>query len=287
MVRVAERSRAHAVAVATPEAPADSPEVSDQYLVQSLIRGLDLLQCFDKHHPSLSIAEIAEHTGLNRTTVFRFMHTLRHQQLVDYDAETRRFRLGVGVLQLGFAYLNGLPVVDRAVPLLRALRDEVGESAHLGILDGSAVIYVARVPADRIVSATVSVGARLPAASTAMGRVLLAYQPPQRLATILRGARLERRTERSPRTVGELRRVLDEVRRAGYAVSNQEYEEGICSVASPVIGETGEVVAAVNVAGPTTRLTPAILHARVVPAVVRTAARVSLIIGGTPTATAS
>ena len=251
----------------------------DQYLVQSLVRGVELLRCFNRHQPALSIPDITEQTGLNRTTVFRFLHTLRQLGLVSYDAETRRYSLGIGVLQLGFEYLNGLPLVDRAAPLLRALRDELGESTHLGVLDGSSVVYLARVPIDRIMNAAVSVGARLPAASTSMGRVLLAHLPEERLRGVLRTVELRPRTPRSPSTPAELREVLASVRRQGYAITDQEYEAGVFSIAAPVRDRSGEVIAAINVTGPVDRFTPEIVQQRHLPLLLGAARDLSVALG--------
>jgi IclR family pca regulon transcriptional regulator len=257
----------------------DGRLVDDQYLVQSLVRGVELLRCFTRQQPALSIPELTGLTGLNRTTVFRFLHTLHQLELVSYDSETRRYGLGVGVLQLGFEYLNGLPLVDRAMPLLRALRDQLGESTHLGVLDGSTVVYLARMPIDRIMNAAVSVGARLPAASTSMGRVLLAHLSEERLKEALRGVQLQPRTPSSPSTQAELREVLAAVRRQGYAITDQEYEAGVFSIAAPVRDRSGEVIAAINAVGPVDRFTPDAVRKRHVPAVRRAARDLSVALG--------
>ena len=144
------------------------------YLVNSLVRGLQLLEEFTRERGSLSLPEIAERRGLNRTTAYRFIYTLRHLGYVELEPDTRRYRLGPKVLQLGFEFLHSQPLVAVAEPLLRELRDETGESAHLGVLDGDAVVYLVRVASEGVFSASVSVGSRLPAHTTSMGRVLLA-----------------------------------------------------------------------------------------------------------------
>ena len=262
------------------------PVQEDQYLVQSLVRGIELLRCFTRHQPALSIPEVAEQTGLNRTTAYRFLYTLRHLGLLDYDAETRRYSLGIGVLQIGFDYLNSLPLVERAIPLLRALRDELRESTHLGVLDGSSVVYLARVPVERIISATVSVGARLPAGSTSMGRVLLAHLAEERLRNVLRSMELRPRTPCSPATIAELRSVLETVRAQGYAITDQEFEPGVFSIAAPVRDSTDEVIAAINVTGPTDRFPADLVRERQIAAVVRTADELSAALGAVRAATA-
>src|SRR5687768_13112440 len=111
----------------------DAPAAAGgEYLVNSLVRGLELLQLFTRDKPSLSLPEIAELSGLNRTTAYRFVFTLRRLGFLELEVDTRRYRLGARILQLGFEYLNSLQIVDRAYPYLRALRTEVGESTHLG-----------------------------------------------------------------------------------------------------------------------------------------------------------
>jgi len=169
---------------------ARQPAQHDEYVVQTLVRGLDVLHCFTPREPEWSVPEIAARTGLNRTSAFRFLYTLAQLGLVEEDRSTHRFRLSVGVLELGFDFLNSLPFVERAEPYLRRLRDEVGESCHLGVLDDDEVLFLSRAAIDHMHTASSRVGARLPAHSTAIGRVLLAHLSPERLEEILSRADL-------------------------------------------------------------------------------------------------
>jgi IclR family pca regulon transcriptional regulator len=254
-------------------------EQNEQYLIGSLVRGVGLLQHFTRERPTLSLAEIAECSGLNRTTAYRFAYTLCYLGLLEQDPATQRYRLGLRVLRLGFDYLSSLPLVERANPYLRALRDEVGEAVYLGVLDEDTVSTVAHIAGRGIIQASVGVGARLPAAASSRGWVLLAHLPPERLEIALGRLALEPRTPYSVTSVDDLRGRLAQVRAQGYAIGNQGYELGLSSVAAPIREATGEVSAAVSVTGPSARLTPAVLEAQCLPAVLRTARAISLAMG--------
>jgi IclR family transcriptional regulator, pca regulon regulatory protein len=258
----------------------DSPAAAGgEYLVNSLVRGIELLQLFTRDKPSLSLPEIAELSGLNRTTAYRFVYTLRRLGFLELEVDTRRYRLGARILQLGFEYLNSLQIVDRAYPYLRALRTEVGESTHLGILDGPSVVYVARVPGEHIVSTSVNVGSRLPAHLTAMGRVLLAYLPADRLDAILDTIDFQPRTPHSVANASELQKKLDQVREQGYALTDQEYEAGVSSAAAPIRGPEGDVIAAINLSAPAMRITRDTIRRSLLPALLRTADELSMAMG--------
>lgn len=224
-------------------------EDKDRYSSNSLVRGLQILTMFDSEHPTLSLAEIASQLGVSRTTPFRLLYTLQSLGYLHQDENTKRYELTPKVLQLGFAYLNTLQLPELARPYLERLRDETGVSAHMGILDGREVVYVARVPARGVATLNVTIGSRLPAHATAMGKSLLAFQPQERLKELLYGTDLQPYTDHTKTKMLELLQELELIRKQGYAISNGEFESGIRSVAAPVFDYSGKVIAAVNVAG--------------------------------------
>src|SRR5262245_27232978 len=252
---------------------------SVEYLVNSLVRGLELLQLFTRDRPTLSLPEVAELSGLNRTTAYRFVYTLRKLGYLELEADTRRYRLGSRILQLGFEYLNSLQIVDRAYPYLRALRDEVGESTHLGILDETSVVYVARVPSARLVTTSVNVGSRIPAHLTAMGRVLLAGLPPDRIERALDAIDFSPMTPHSVADREGLVKKLEQTREQGYAVTDQEYEAGVCAAAAPIYGAEGGVIAAINISGPALRVSKEAIRRTLLPALLRTSGELSMAMG--------
>ena len=249
------------------------------YLVNSLVRGLQLLEEFTRERGSLSLPEIAERRGLNRTTAYRFVYTLRHLGYVELEPETRRYRLGPKVLQLGFEFLHSQPLIAIAEPLLRALRDDVGESVHLGVLDEAAVVYLVRLPSEGVFSASVSLGTRLPAHATSMGRVLLAALPPRQAEKVLAKAGVFPRSAKGSAAHDALLARLEQVRQDGYIVSEQEYEVGVSSVAAPIRDASGRVIAAINISGPSARMTREVIDSRHLPALQATAQRLSGVLG--------
>lgn len=207
---------------------------------ESLARGLAVLAALDRPR---TLSGTAQATGLAPATVRRSLITLVHLGYVRADG--RLFAPTLRVLDLGFAQLARLTFAQIAQPHLVALVERVRESASAAVLSGRDIQYVARVPTTRIMSVNVMVGTRLPAYATAMGRVLLAALPP---AERLAGVRPERLTPRTVTCLDTLGALLDQVARDGYALVDGELEEGLRSVAVPVHGRHGEVVAAVNVA---------------------------------------
>ncbi|MFF4412053.1 IclR family transcriptional regulator C-terminal domain-containing protein [Streptosporangium sp. NPDC001559] len=275
----AARMEAALAAVPPPARPVPPPPAVDvsrpakealgaAYL-QSLARGLAVLVALGTVPGGLSPADVARVTGLPRATVGRALQTL--ERLGYARAEGSRSILLPRVLELGYAHLSGLSFGEIVQPHLADLAAGIHESTSVAVLDGDDVVYVARVPTTKIMRVDIVVGTRFPAYATSMGRVLLADLPRERLASIALRP-LTRDTVTSPAEFAAA------VRRAavdGYAVVDQELEEGVRSIAVPVRGRDGRVVAAVNVATHVDRATPAALVEKVLPALVETAARMS------------
>lgn len=219
--------------------------------VQSLQRGLAVIRVFDADHPELTLSEVAAATGVTRAAARRFLLTLAELGYVRSDG--RYFSLTARVLELGYAYLSSLSLPEVAEPHLEALVAEVHESSSMSVLDGSDIVYVARVPVSRIMTVAISVGTRFPAYATSMGRVLLAGLPDEQLAVHLAGLAIRPLTSRTIDSVTALQAELARVRAQGWALVNQELEEGLRAIAAPVRDHTGTVVAAVNVSAHATR----------------------------------
>src|SRR5437763_6006448 len=209
-----------------PSMTADRPRNAD--FVQSLERGLMVVRAFDSEHRELGLSEVARATGLTRAAARRFLLTL--VRLGYMNVSDGRFSLSPRVLELGYAYLSSLTLPQVAQPHMETLVAIVNESSSISVLDDLEIVYVARVPTRRIMSITLSVGTRLPAYPTSMGRVLLAALPDEELEARL--ARIEPQ-QLSARTVTDnptLRELLTRVRRQGYAATDQELEEGLRSL---------------------------------------------------------
>jgi len=216
--------------------------------VQSLARGLAVLRSFDGAHARLTLADIAGRTGLSRAAARRLVLTLQHLGYV--RASGREFMLSPGVLELGFGYLGSLNLTDLAQPLLEDLAREVHQSTSMAVLDGQSIVYVLRVPVRRIMSVTLGVGARLPAFSASMGRVLLSGLDPAELHDWLAQCQPVKHTPYTVTEPDRLRRIIDEVRAQGFAYIEQELEIGLCSIAVPVRNAEGRIATAINVSMP-------------------------------------
>jgi len=217
----------------------------DEY-VQSLARGLEVLRVFDADHAELTLTEVADLTNLTRATARRFLLTLVELGYLRFDG--KRFALTARVLELGYRYLSSLSLPQRAQPHLEELSRTVGESTSASILEGTEIVYVARVPVQRIMAVTIGIGTRFPAFATSMGRVMLADLQPGARADHL-PAELTAMTDRTILDRDVLARELDRVGDQGWALVDGELENGLRSLAVPVRDRSGAVVAAINVAG--------------------------------------
>ena len=163
------------------------------------------------------------------------------------DQRGRDFELTPKVLDLGYSYLSSFRVVDIAQPSMERLVDEVHESSSMSVLDGSEIVYVARVPTARIMTIALALGSRLPAYATSMGRVLLSGLSDLALDDYLRKTKLEKLTSHTVTDRKKLRALIGEVRVDGFALVDQELEEGVRSIAAPIFNGRDEVIAAMNI----------------------------------------
>ncbi|MFH8568177.1 IclR family transcriptional regulator C-terminal domain-containing protein [Streptomyces sp. NPDC017993] len=230
-------------------APAAWMQASKQELgpefVESMARGLITLTAFGTGRAELTLTAVAEATGLARATARRALITLEHLGYIATDGKL--FRPTPKVLELGFAHLSGLTLPDIAQPHLASLVERVHDSASMAILSGEDIQYVARVPTVRIMSVNITLGTRFPAYPTSMGRVLLAGLSSEELSARLALTDLKPLTRHTVTAPERLIALLERVRDEGYALVDQELEEGLRSIAVPVHDRTGRVVAAVNV----------------------------------------
>lgn len=251
------------------------PAEPDPDFMLSLARGLAVMRAFGSG--SLSIAEGARLTGLSRAAVRRCLHTLAVLGYVEGGGG--RYRLRPRVLSLGYAYLHSDVVPRAAQPVLELLAEGLNESCSLSVLDGDEIVYVARVATHRIVSVGLSVGSRLPAYCSCMGRVLLAFSGDAERSAYLKRAKLARHTRHTIVRRAALRAELARVRKAGYALVDQELELGLRSLAVPVRRPGGPVIAAMSVGVQAARVENEAMVHHYLPALRAAAEEVGLAIG--------
>jgi IclR family pca regulon transcriptional regulator len=245
----------------------------DKEFMTTLAKGLAVLSAFGKERPSMTLSDAASVAGLSRATARRVLRTLAQLGYVIQDG--RAFSLTPRVLELGFAYLSGQDWIDRALPLMKELSERLGESCSGSILQGIEIVYVARLPARRIMSTALAVGSRLPAFHTSLGRAQLGYLDGAEIWRRLRTARIAAYT---PYTITDLQALFDRVcadHEQGFSIVDEELEQGLRSIAVPVLDRTHQAVGAINLSAHATRTTRNEMREKFLPELKRIVQQVS------------
>lgn len=221
--------------------------------VKSARRALDVLQLLTDSPGPLTFPEIGRALGIPASSLSGLLHTLVDAGWLEHEELSRSYSLGLRVLEAGNAYTRSRSLIGQAVPVISSIRDHVDETIQVAVLDGRHNVYVAKAEAQQLLTLTSAVGGRLPAHATAVGKVLLAGLPAQRLSDLLKGVNLERYTPHTLSDQRQLGSALVEIRRKGYGWENEEHAIGVRCLATPVLGPRGTVIAAMGVAIPTVR----------------------------------
>lgn len=256
----------------------DAPTPGDGY-VQSFARGLEVIRSFSAEAGVQTLSEVAARSGLTRAGARRILLTLQALGYVHTDG--KHYRLTPRILDLGFAYLTSMPIWNLAEPVMERLADAVGESCSAAVLDGTDIVYVLRVHTHKIVALNLNVGTRLPAWCTSLGRVLLAGLDDAEVKARLKASSIHPNTRHTATDMGELLARVQQVRRQGWALVNQELEEGLISIAAPVKNRAGAVVAALNVSGQANRTSAAVMKDSLLPKLRAAADEVSALLAQT------
>ncbi|WP_372424408.1 IclR family transcriptional regulator domain-containing protein [Salinarimonas chemoclinalis] len=256
-----------------PDAVAEAGNEDRDY-VTSLARGLEVIRAFNRAKSRMTLSEVAERTAMTRAAVRRFLLTLVREGYAETDG--KYFRLRPKVLELGFSLLSSMDITEIMQPVVDELAQRLQESVFVAVLDDDAVRYVARATSQRVVSIGINLGSRAPAHAVSTGRVLLAGLPEDKLNAYLDGAVLEKITPHTVTSKVQLASLIDETRRQGWAIVDQELEVGLRSISAPIKNRAGEVVAALNVCCPSVRLTTKEMQAQVLPELLDAASRISL-----------
>lgn len=228
------------------------PQGDARYFTETLARGLRILTQFNEEATSLSLGDLAGRTGLDKATTLRLVNTLHSLGFLERSPTTRRYRPGLGVLRLGHAALAASSLHDHALPRLEELAAATGETVNMGVLVGDSVLYIERLKRAELVTANIQVGSTLPAYCTSMGKMLLATAGPA-AASILDIGRFE---SLGPNTIVDSKALaveLRKIRSRGWASQDEEVAPGLLSLAAPIRDETSTVIAAINVAVPSSR----------------------------------
>ncbi|HYW58566.1 MAG TPA: IclR family transcriptional regulator [Polaromonas sp.] len=248
------------------------PKPGDSY-VQSFARGLEVIRSFSAQSPQQTLSEVAMRSGLSRAGARRILLTLQTLGYVTSDG--KHFSLTPRILDLGFAYLSSMPIWGLAEPVMEGLAAEVKESCSAAVLEGTDIVYVMRVSTHKIMSIALGVGSRLPAYCTSMGRVLLAGLPDKDVIACLKASRPAALTRHTVTDLEALRQKIDQTRKQGWSLVNQELEEGLISMAAPIRDRSGRTVAALNISGQANRSGAKLMQETMLPPLLAAAQSIS------------
>jgi DNA-binding IclR family transcriptional regulator len=257
-----------------PEQAAES-----NYLSPPVQRAARLLRAIADGDGVTNMSRTASAIGINRTTLLRLLHTLEAEGLIERADDDASWRIGLGLVAIAARTFYSGDLIQTATPVLARLAEELGLSAHLGILDRREIVFVVRRTPNRAFASNIHVGSRLPAHAGNMGRILLAHMPPERVEKLYRDVRLEAATAHTPTTFAALRARLDEDRRLGLAWSDGHFEPGISSVAAAIFDAAGAPVAAMNVSGQTVQFGGAARRREIAAATKKAATEISQRLG--------
>ncbi len=251
----------------------EDAKAHDKEFMATLAKGLAVRGTVSRERPTMTLSQAALAAGLSRATARRILRTLTELGYVEQSG--RQFSLSSGILKLGFAYLATQNWIEHAAPGMRQLSEQFHESCSAAILQGTEIVYVARIPASRIMSVALAVGTRLPAFHTALGRIQLGFLDDAELWRRLRSFRIEAHT---PSTIIDIQALFDRVREdraQGFSIVDEELERGLRAIAVPIMDRSGQVVAALNLSTHSTRTTRNELRERFLPSLRATAETIS------------
>src|SRR5258705_8742820 len=228
--------------------PLPSTRNPDGGRLSSVASSIRLLKAFSEEQVEIGISDLAKRLGVAKSTVHRLAVTLVADGMLEQNPDTGKYRLGIALFRLGSLVRRRMTMSNEARPLLRDLREKVNETVHLAVLDGSEIMYVFNLESTQAIRMRSDVGVRKPAYCTAAGQAILAFQPAEVLARVVRDG-LSPRTPQHITDPLALKKVLEAVRLRGCAIEDEESELGMRCIAAPLRNDAGEVVAAIGLAG--------------------------------------
>lgn len=252
--------------------------------IHSVATAMRLLKVFIGPEPELGLSEIGRRLKLAKSSVHRLVSILIEEGVLEQNSLNGKYRLGIGLLPLGTQVRRRMPVAREARPFMVQLRAKTDETVVLTILAGANVLYIRNLESPRAIRMRTDIGTEKPALCTAEGMAILAFQPPETIDRLL-AAGVPARTAKTVTDPGKLRAILAQVRSDGYVIDDEGSEDGVRGVAAPIRDASGQVIAAIGIAGPLQRLAKGPLQ-KLVPAVVGAAEATSAALGYRPAMTA-
>ncbi len=249
------------------------------YIIQSVTNALDLLEEFRGEDTELGVTELSKRLGLHKNNVFRLLATLESRGYIEQNKVTGNYRLGLRVLELGQVFIKHMGLLKMARPILEEIVERCQETAYLGLIRDDRVVYVDVVEATQPVRVISRVGVGLPVYCSAVGKAQIAFESEDEVDRILGEQVLKRYTDKTVSSWEELGRQLEEIRARGYAIDDEEFDDGIRCVGVPVRDYTRRVVAGISISGPAYRFTDQRMEEELIPLALEAGRNLSLRLG--------
>lgn len=234
------------------------------YLIQSVVHALDLLEEFRGTTDELGVTELSNRLNLHKNNVFRLLATLETKGYIEQNKATENYRLGIKALQLGQTYIRQSGFLQQAKPVLQQLVAASGETAYVGILKGSEAVYIDAVESTQTVRVVNRIGQQVPIHATSVGKVQTAFLSEEELDRLLPGD-LKAYTPATVTDKKELKKALKKIEAQGFAIDNEEFEKDVRCVAAPVHDYTRKVIGAISISAPAYRMSDDRLRREIIP----------------------
>ena len=236
----------------TIKSPPSVKLLPEKALSDSFQKAIDVLDCFAMQTPLLGITDLSRRLALPKSTIQRLINNLAHRGLVEQDAATGKYRLGIGLFELGIRARSQMDLPSRAKPHLQSLTAAGGETSTLAILRGNEALYIERVKSTRMLRAS-SLGSRVPLHCTAVGKIMLTAMSEHEIDAIIQATGMPPRTTKTATDLTTLKAHIAQARKDGYVVDHEEFEDGLVCIAAPVFNYTADLIAAVGLSAPLMR----------------------------------
>jgi len=223
--------------------------------MQMIKRIIKILGSFSLDEPELTLNKLTKKTGLPKPTVYRISKALCHANILSKDESTSKYRIGVKLFELGSLYLETLELRKLAFPEIEKLGKFTEESIHLGVLDGNEITSIEGLESTHSLQTKLWIGKRSPIYCTSIGKAILAFLPVEKRENILNSIELKKFTKNTISKKEELKEELEKIREQGFALDNEEHEEGIVCIGAPIFNNKDHVVASISISGPKIRMT--------------------------------
>lgn len=255
------------------------PNQEDRYVIPSVVRALQILEAFSFEKTTYTNAELSKKLGLNKSSVTRLLYSLENARFIKRNLETGAYQLTHKTHQVGRVYIKQVDYHKVAMPILQELTANCQETSHLGVLDEMQVLYLDWVASNQTVSLASWTGKKLPPYCTGVGKNFLAHMDEETLSSYLKQTHLEQHTVRTITDPEKLKKHLQQVKKQGYAIDGGEFQQDVISVAGPVFGDNGSILAGISIAGPAFRMSDRFLEDKVIPEVRKASIEISKQLG--------